>query len=443
MRLLTFWNEILWQWLLPVLLTLTALVCCIRQRGYPVRGIGGVLKRTYGSLLRRGCGREQHRIFASALAATMGTGNLVGTALAIITGGAGALFWMWISALLGMILVYAENMLCSRFRQTHPDGTVTGGPAAVLRRGLHSRFAAGCFSACCIAAALGMGNLAQSSTIAQTAQEFGIPLPCTALLTALLLAVILHGGQNRIGTVAAYLMPLLCGGYLLGCTVIIVRQIHAVPDVLRQILREAFGFRAAGAGFCACMLLRTVRTGFCRGIFSNEAGLGSSPLLHLNASADDAPHQGEWAAAEVFADTLVSCTATALVILTAPADAHSCKDAAALLLQAFASGLGGTARGFLAACMILLAFATMIGWFSCGAAACRDLLGKRAAACFPFAYLLAAFAGALWNPAWIWTLCDCANGMMALPNLYALLRLSGSADTAQKKLSRGRQFDKF
>ena len=441
MQLLTYWNQILWQWLLPVLLTLTALVCGIRQRGYPVRGFGGVLKRTYGSLLRRGCGREQHKIFASALAATMGTGNLVGTALAIMTGGAGALFWMWVSALLGMILVYAENKLCSRFRHIHADGTVSGGPAAALLYGLGSRFSAGCFSFCCVAAALGMGNLAQSSTIAQTAQEFGIPLPCAALVTVLLLAIILQGGRSRIGTVTAYLMPLLCTGYLIGCAVIIVRQIHAVPDVLLQILREAFGFRAAGSGFCAYLLLRTIRTGFCRGIFSNEAGLGSSPLLHLNASAAD--NQGDWAAAEVFADTLVSCTATALVILTAPVDTQCSRDAAALLLQAFASGLGGAARGFLAICMVLLAFATMLGWFPCGAAACRDLLGTRAASFFPLAYLLAAFAGALWNPAWIWTLCDCANGMMALPNLYALLRLSGKEDTAQKKILRFRQFDKF
>jgi AGCS family alanine or glycine:cation symporter len=325
----------------------------------------------------------------------------------------------------------------------HPDGTVTGGPAAVLRCGLHNRFAAGCFSVCCVAAALGMGNLAQSSTIAQTALSFGIPLPCTALLTALLLAGILRGGRNRIGAITEWLMPLLCCGYLLGCGIIICLQIRALPNVLVNVFREAFGFRSAGAGFCAYLLLQNIRTGFCRGIFSNEAGLGSSPLLHLDAPASQAAKQGEWAAAEVFADTMVSCTATALVILTAPVSAERSSNASALLLQAFSTGLGSAAHGFLGICMILLAFATMLGWYKCGLTACRDLIGKHASSVFPFCYLLAAFAGALGNPAWVWTLCDCTNGMMALPNLYALLRLGGLQEAEQKKVSAARQFDKF
>ena len=414
MHLLTAWNGLLWQWILPVLLTVTAIVCGIRHRGRPVCGLGGVLRRTYGSLLSRNADRQQRRVFASALAATMGTGNLVGTALAVMTGGAGAVFWMWVSALLGMLLVYAENRLAAQYRR---DGL--GGTAAYLRYGLNSRVLPLFFSGCCMLAALGMGNLAQSSTIARTAHSFGIPLPAAGLVTAGLLLLILSGGGKRIGGAAAWLMPLLCGGYLLGCFRLIVLHIEALPGALMQILRGACGIRSAGAGISAAAFLCSMRTGICRGMFSHEAGLGSSAMLHMDA--EHAAAQGEWAAAEVFADTLVSCTATALVILTAPASAAA--DAQGLLLDAFSAGLGRYAGVFLGICMMLLAFATMLGWYRCGEGCACVLFGIRTAPVFKAAYLLTAFAGALGEPQWIWTFCDCANGMTALPNLYALLRL--------------------
>ena len=414
MHLLTAWNGLLWQWILPVLLTVTAIVCGIRQRGRPVRGLGGVLRRTYGSLLSRNADRQQRRVFASALAATMGTGNLVGTALAVMTGGAGAVFWMWVSALLGMLLVYAENRLAAQYRRNGLGGTV-----AYLRFGLNSRLLPVFFSFCCMLTALGMGDLAQSSTVAQTAHSFGVPLPAAGLVTAALLLLILSGGGKRTGTAAAWLMPLLCGGYLLGCVRLIALHIRALPDALVQILSGAFGIRPAGAGISAAVFFSAMRTGLCRGMFSHEAGLGSSAMLHMDA--ENTAAQCEWAAAEVFADTLVSCTATALVILTAPAS--GAQDAAELLLDAFSAGLGRYAGLFLGICMMLLAFATMLGWYRCGEGCACALFGTRAAPVFRAAYLLAAFAGALGEPAWIWTFCDCMNGMTALPNLYALLRL--------------------
>lgn len=414
MRLLTAWNDLLWQWILPLLLTTAAVVCGIRQRGRPVRGLCGVLRRTYGSLLSRRADRAQFRVFASALAASMGTGNLVGTALALLTGGAGAVFWMWISALSGMLLVYAENSLAAKYRGGGFAGTV-----AYLRNGLNSRFLPVFFSCCCMLTALGMGDLAQSSTAAQAAHSFGIPLPAAGIVTAAVLGVILCGGGKRIGGAAACLMPLLCGGYLLGCFVLIGMHIRALPDALMQIFRGACGIRPAGCGISAAVFLSSMRTGFCRGIFSNEAGIGSSALLHADAA--DPYEQREWAAAEVFADTLVSCTATALVILTAPESAA--QDAWGLLLAAFSAGFGRYAGVFLSICMILLAFATMLGWYRCGEISACTLFGQRAAPVFKAVYLLAAFAGALGEPVWIWTFCDCANGMTALPNLYALLRL--------------------
>ncbi len=425
MHLLMNGNALLWQWILPVFLLLTALICGVRLRGVPVRGFSHVLRETYGAVFRRGCDQAQRRIFASALAATMGTGNLVGTALALMTGGAGALFWMWISALLGMILVYAENVLGMHFRRSRQDGTRIGGAVACLRFGLHSPVLAGVFAVLCTVSALGMGNLAQSSTIAQTLSHYGVSAPVCGLVTAVLLLVILRGGRDRIGQVTVLLMPLLCGFYLLGCTVLLIRHAAALPDALLRIFREAFGIRAAGCGFCASVLIRSMSTGLRRGIFSNEAGLGSSALLHMDAGSGDAAVQGRWAAAEVFADTVICCTATALVILTAPSTARLADgDAAGLLLHAFSAGLGQYAGGFLAVCMVLLAFATMIGWYPCGAACVQYLFGLRGVPVYLAGFVLLAFAGALGSPEWIWQLCDCCNGLMALPNLYCMCRLS-------------------
>lgn len=423
MQLLTNWNLILWQWVLPVLLIVTATVCAVRLRGKPVRGFHRTLREITVALLR-GRDPKQRQIFASALAATMGTGNLVGTALALMTGGAGALFWMWISALLGMYLAYAENVLGMRFRKRLPDGTVLGGALGYLRNGLNSRILAALFAFFCMIAALGMGNMAQSNTIAQTAQRFGLPVWAAGLVSAIVLLMILRGGTRRIGHVAQWLMPLLCGFYLLGCAVLLVRFRAALPAALLRIVREAFGLRAMGGGIGAAALLHSMGIGLRRGIFSHEAGLGSSSLLHMEADSD-AETQGKWAAAEVFADTVICCTATALVILTAPdAPYINAGNTTGLLLHAFSAGLGDLAGGFLGICMILLAFATMIGWYPCGAACARYLGGGNAAEFFCAGYVLLCFAGALGSPAWIWALCDCCNGMMALPNLYGMLRLS-------------------
>ena len=411
-------TQLLWGSILPALLIVTAIVCAVRLRGRPVRGLSGVLRGTFGSLLH-GADRSQREIFAGALAATMGTGNLAGTALALLAGGPGAIFWMWISALLGMVLVCAENLLSAKFRTR----SSAGGALAYLQNGLQSRVPVRVFAFCCIGAALGMGNLAQSSTIAQSAAAFGVPAPVTGTVTALLLGLLLIGGVSGIRSFALKLMPLLCGMYLLGCTVLLCMHAAALPHALSVICREAFGFRAAGGGFTASLLLRCMAEGLKRGIFSNEAGLGSSGILHMDAG--DKP-QWKWAAAEVFADTVICCTATALVILTAPGISLNGTDAAGLLLRAFSAGLGRAAGLFLAVNMILLAFATMIGWYPCGLAAFRYLSGGRSTAGFTALSLLAAFSGALGSPEWLWCFCDLCNACMALPNLYGMLRLRHS-----------------
>ena len=421
---LNLWNTVLWQWVLPVMLTAAALVCAVRLRGRPVRGFGRLLCACAKTLTGSdAASAEQRRVSAGALAAVMGTGNLVGTAFALISGGAGAVFWMWVSALLGMVLVYAENLLGMRWKTHCRDGTVCGGTFAMLREGLGSKVAAGIFAVCCAAAGLGMGNLAQSSTIAQTAAGFGCSPASVGLTTAVLTLLVLLGGRRRIGNVSAMLMPLISLLYLLGCAVLLFRHRHAISSAMMQILREATGFRAVGGGWAASVLMRSLSVGLRRGIYSNEAGLGTSALLHSQAGNASGRVQGQWAAAEVFADTVLCCTLTALVILTAPCGIAG-ESGAALLLTAFRTGLGEFAGGFLAVCMVLLAFATLIGWYPCGASAVQFLFGRQGEQVYFSLYILCAFAGAFGGSAWVWAVCDLCNGLMAIPNLCGLICLS-------------------
>lgn len=423
MKWLMALNEGLWQWLLPVLLPLTAILCGVASRMHPLRYFGTLLRHTYGTLLQpqgKSHALTQRQIFATALAATMGTGNLVGTAVAISLGGAGALFWLWISAPMGMLLVYAENLLGTHYRDASTKGTL-----AYLQNGVRSPMLAAVFAICCIGASIGMGNLAQSNAMASALEGIGIPLPVTGTVTAVLLLWILMGGSKRIGRLTEWLMPLLCGGYLLCCLWLILQRIEVLPGVFVQILQEAFGVRAMGSGLSISAMLFCMSIGLRRGIFSNEAGLGSSALLHGEGEHTSPTAQGEWAAAEVFADTTLCCTVTGLALLTAPAGtvAYGSQDGAGMLLRAFRAGFGDIAVWLLAICIALLAFATLIGWYGCGRMAFCYVFGEKHCGVYLAIYVTAAFCGALGKAAFVWLLCDVCNGCMALPNLYGLWRL--------------------
>lgn len=423
MRWLSALNNGLWQWLLPFLLPLTALLCGWAIRMQPLRQFGSLLRHTYGTLLQSAQNPHaptQRQIFATALAATMGTGNLVGTAVAISVGGAGAMFWLWASAPIGILLVYAENLLGSYYCDAKTKGTL-----AYLQNGVGSKKLAAVFAICCIGASIGMGNLAQSNAMALALEGIGVPLPITGVFLAALLLWILTGGSKRIGRLTEWLMPLLCGGYLLCCFWLIVRRLDVLPAVFARIFREACGLRAMGSGISISAILHCMRIGLCRGIFSNEAGLGSSALLHGDGAHTSPTTQGEWAAAEVFADTTLCCTATGLVLLTAPAGTivYGSQDGSALLLAAFRAGFGHIAVWLLAVCIALLAFATLIGWYSCGRMAFCHVFGEKHCGIYLAIYVTAAFCGALGKAESVWLLCDVCNGCMALPNLYGLWRL--------------------
>ncbi len=436
-------NDLLWQWILPVGLILTALVCGIAQKFAPLRGNSRLFVDTCGSLFGKcpdktsgDSAPSQRQIVATALAAAMGTGNLIGTAAALAAGGAGAIFWMWISAFAGMLLVYAENVLGIFYRRKTKDGWC-GGAIACLRYGLHAKRLALVFSVCCAMAGLGMGSMAQANAIAAAAKQFSVAPPVTAGICFVTGFVILRGGTKKIGHITVWLMPMLCGIYVLGCSILLIRNAARIPAAFAGILRGAFGFRPMAGGFSAAILMQSLRVGMRRGIFSNEAGLGSSALLHMEADGNSPDIQGKWAAVEVFADTIICCTLTALVILTAPSLQYTSEtDGAALLLAAFTIGFGSYAGDFLAVVLMLFAFATMIGWYPCGAAAFRAVFRKKSEDIYRMLYLLMCLVGALGEPAWIYAVCDCCNAWMAIPNCIGLWKLRGTLAAETERIKK-------
>ena len=375
----------IWGTGLLVLLLGTGLCLSFRLRFFQFWGWKTILRRTFGSLRTKsgkgGASLTQFQTFSTALAAAMGTGNILGVAAALCLGGAGAIFWMWVSALLGMALTYSENVLALRYARTLPDGTKAGGPMAYLRFGLHSPVLAVFYSLCCIGASLGMGNMTQSSAISTLAAEaFSLPPLWTGIGVTLLLGIILLRGTRSTGKVIQWLMPVLSAVYLLAALGVIFRNAAALPAAFGQIFREAFGLHAVGGGISGAVLQRAVQTGLRHGVFSNEAGLGSNALVHAGGSSEDAQLQGMWSMVEVALDTLVCCTLTALAVLTSGAMTQA-DNAGGIISAAFSGVFGQAAPEMMAGITALFAFCTLIGWCCCGEQAVR--------------YLAAALSGAV------------------------------------------------
>ena len=319
------WSNWVWGNGLLVLLLGTGGYLTIRTRFFPIRCVRSIFRSTVGSLLRqpkqtqRSAGTmTQFQTCSTALAAAMGTGNIIGVAAALQIGGAGAVFWMWISALLGMLLTYGENVLAMQYCRLDARGERIGGPMAYLAYGLRAKPLAVVYAVFCIAASLGMGNMTQSNAIAGAClQAAGVPVWVTGLAVAGILTVVIFGGAKRIGYVTQWLMPVLSLGYMLAALLVICKNGAALPGALREIVLGAFGMRAVGGGISGAAIRRCMIIGLQRGVFSNEAGLGSSALVHSHADSKDAAAQGMWSMVEVGFDTIVCCTLTALALLTA------------------------------------------------------------------------------------------------------------------------------
>lgn len=364
---------------------------------------------------------------ATAMAGTIGTGSIAGLATAIVSGGPGAVFWMWISALLGMVTKYAEIVLSLKYREKNEVGQWVGGPMYYIQNGLNMKWLACLFSFFAMFACLGTGNATQSNSIAVALEStLGVkPIITGIVLTAIAMFVIL-GGMRRIATVNEKLVPFMALFYVISSIVALFINIDKVPAAFALIFREAFNFKAAGGGVAGYGIMVAMQYGFSRGVFSNEAGLGSAPIAHASSSTKDPVRQGLWGMFEVFFTTIVICTLSALVILTSGLWDDGKFFGSALSIASFNSILPGIGGIIVTLSTIFFALSTILGWAYYGEVSMGFLTNKSRAAVliYRFFYVAIVFIGAVGSLDLIWSISETMNGLMAVPNLIGIIALS-------------------
>ena len=362
----------------------------------------------------------------TALSATVGSGNIAGVATAIYLGGPGAVFWMWVTALFGMASKYGEAVLAVHFREVDELGNHVGGPMYYIKNGLGPRWRwlAVLFSMFGALAAFGIGNTVQANTVAAAVRSsLHLPVWVSGLVMAVFTGAVIIGGVRRLGAVAATLVPFMAISYIAGALIIILLNVEQVPTALMTIIHHAFTGTAATGGFAGATVLMAIHFGVARGLFSNEAGLGSAPIAHAAAKTNDPVHQGLIAMLGTFIDTIVVCTMTALVIILTGSWASG-ETGVALTSEAFNTGLAQGGGVVVTMALILFAFTTLLGWSYYGERCVEYLFGVRAIQTFRILWVIAIPIGAMGNLGMIWTIADILNGLMAIPNLIALLALS-------------------
>lgn len=455
-------NGVVWGPIMLALLIGTGIFLTIRCRWVQAGKFGHMWKNTIATMFKRGEKGEARRsdgknvtpfqAVSTALASTIGVGNVAGVAGAIAVGGPGAVFWMWISAFFGMCTKYAEIVLAVRFRQTAPDGTHYGGPMYYIEKGLHCKWLACIFALLGGLAAFGIGNATQAAEISVAVNNLtgsGVDSSVvTAIVLALIVGVVVIGGIKRISTVTSYMVPFMALFYIVVGVGVIVCNAGALPAAFGQIFASAFSFEAVGGGVFGYAIFVAMKNGFARGVFSNEAGLGSAPIAHAASSTKDPVKQGLWGIFEVFVDTIIVCTITGLlVILSGLYDGGL--TGGALTAKAVET-LTGTAWGghFIRIAILFFALSTILGWEYYGEV-CWGYLSKNnkfVQYAFKCVFIAVVFIGAASSSSsfladtsvldLMWSIADTLNGMMAIPNLIALLCLSGVTVRLTKKYFR-------
>ncbi|GHV34068.1 sodium:alanine symporter [Clostridia bacterium] len=412
-------NAILWGPFMMAALCGAGLYFTIRT-GWLSLKLKTIFGATFGTLFVK---REKGKIspfgaMATALASCLGTGNIAGVAAALAAGGPGALFWMWVAAFLSMATKYAEVTLAVHYRVKR-GGIWRGGPMYYMERGLGLKPLAIGFSAICLVATLGTGNFTQIGAMSEAVSEaFGIPPPLVGFAAMLLIAPALMGGIRGVARVAEKLVPAASLLYISGAVILIAVNFREVIPAFEAIVSGAFGLKPALGGAAGFGLARAMRFGVARGVFSNEAGMGTSPIAHSAADTDSPAKQGLWGAAEVFLDTLVMCTLTGLAILVSGAGGAG---------AAFATVFGAAGYKFVAVSLSLFAVASVLGWSCYGEACAVYLFGRRRAALLLYraVYLAAVPLGAVLGMERVWAFADLMNGLMLVPNLAAVAALGG------------------
>jgi len=419
-------NRYVWGPEMMVFFLTVGLYLTVRTGFIQFSKIGIIFRETLGAIRERalGAGGEITPFQATmvALGATMGQGNLIGVTAAILIGGPGAIFWMWVAGVLGMATKFAEATLAVHFRQRYADGSVSGGPMYYLSRGLPKglRWLGGVYALLAALAAFGIGNLTQSSAMAGSLEAaFGIPVGLTGLVVAIIVAFILGGGIRRIAAFAQTLVPLMLFAFLAASLYALVFHIDALGSAFAAIFQNAFGFQAAAGGTAGYALAQTLKAGVGRGIFSNEAGLGSAAIAHAQAQVDHPVRQGFWGVIEVFLDTLVVNTLMALLVLTSGAWQLG-KSAPHAFVAAWDFPGGASVSAVILA---LFVFTTLVSWGFYGEEAAGFLLGDGIRWPYRITYIVFAFVGALGGFELLTAFADTLNGLMAIPNLIGLVLL--------------------
>ncbi len=445
-------NSVVWGVPALALLAFVGILMTVLTKAFQVSHFGHWFKKTIGAVFSdkhvtthtKDKSISQFQSLCTALAATVGTGNIVGVAGAILVGGPGAVFWMWVMAFLGMMTNYSENVLGIYYRRKNSKGEWSGGAMYYLRDGLGAKKGcktigkalAGLFAFFCLVASFGIGNMTQVNAISGNMQNvFGIPTWVTGAVVLILVGLVVVGGLKRIAAVTEKIVPFMVILYMIGTIAIFFVNISHIGAVFTSIFKGAFGAEAAAGGMVGYGIKLAIEMGMKRGVFSNEAGLGSSVMVHSNSNVKEPVKQGMWGIFEVFADTIVVCTLTAFAILSSGvidldtgklADAFSTLTKNDLVATVFEQKFGFIGSSFIAVSIALFAFSTVLGWSHYGTKACEYLLGEKRTIPYRILFVLLVFGGAVMGDNLAWELADTFNGLMMIPNLIGVIVLSGT-----------------
>ena len=447
-----FVNNIVWGWPALILLAAVGVLITFITKFFQVSHIGHWMKNTIGSIFsdKKVLGHtedksiSQFQSLCTALAGTVGTGNIVGVSGAIITGGPGAVFWMWIIAFFGMMTKFAENVLGIFYRKKNQSGEWSGGAMYYLQDGLGGykncktlgRVLAVLFAAFCLIASFGIGNMTQVNSISENMNAvFGVPMWVTGIVVLALTALVTLGGLQRVANVTEKIVPFMVIFYIIGSIIIFFTNISRIGEVFVAIFQGAFAMKAAGGGIMGYGIKLAIEQGMKRGVFSNEAGLGSSVMVHSNANVHEPVRQGMWGIFEVFADTIIVCSLTAISVLssglvdlstgvTQEAYEGLTLSKANIVSTVFTMHFGKLGGAFVAIAVMLFAYSTILGWSHYGKKSCEFLFGEKGAFIYSIAFVLVVYGGAVMGDNLSWQLADTFNGMMMLPNLIGVIALS-------------------
>ncbi len=421
-------SGIVWGPLMLVLILGTGLYLSIGLKFITVRKMGHAFKTLWAS---RGKSKKPGEItgfqaLMTSLSATVGTGNIAGVATAIFLGGPGAVFWMWVTAIVGMATKYAEAVLAVHYREKNSEGKFVGGPMYYIKNGMDKKWhwLAGTFAFFGMIAAFGIGNTIQANSVADSMKSaLNVDPLVTGIIMAVLAGAVILGGVKRLAKVAEKTVPFMAILYIVGAMIVILSNVEQILPAIATIVNDAFTGTAAAGGFAGASVWMAIRFGVARGVFSNEAGLGSAPIAHAAAQTNSPVKQGMIAMLGTFIDTIILCTMTALVIVMSGVW-QSGETGASLTMAAFDTGLAGFGGYVVNFGLIVFAFTTILGWSYYGERCASYLLGDRVITTYRILWIIAIPIGAMSNLTFIWLLADVLNALMALPNLIALIVLS-------------------